>query len=76
MRTFVLSENVLTDNLLITTDKNNLFENNYIAMVKEYFYATSRSDKEKITYFKSENSLYKFLEKHYPNFDIFDISYE
>jgi len=72
MYTFVLSERVLTDNVLLIPDDCQ-FKGNYIAIVKEYSYATSRSDKEKITRFRKKSSLYKFLRKNYPEFDVFDV---
>ena len=38
MYTFILKENVLTDNLLLLAEKNHIFKGGYIAIIKEYEY--------------------------------------
>ena len=69
MKTFILKENVLTDNLLILTDKGKIFKGGYIARIKEYSFATSWSDKENVKNFRSKNSLFIYLNKNYNDFD-------
>lgn len=69
MKTFILKENVLTDNLLILTDKGKIFKGGYIARIKEYSFATSWSDRETIKNFRSKNSLFIYLNKNYNDFD-------
>ena len=68
--TFILQENVLTDNLLIVPQKGFIFKGGYIAIVKEYTFANEWSDKEKITRFNLKSSLVKYLSKKYPDVDI------
>ena len=70
MKTFILKENVLTDNLLMLTDKGKVFKGGYIARIKEYSFATSWSDKETIKNFRSKHSLFMYLNKYYSINDI------
>jgi hypothetical protein len=74
MQTFILRENVLSDDLLILTDKNKVFKGNYIAKVKQYSYLNAWSDKETIKLFRSKKSLYKFLDKNYSDLDYLDFT--
>jgi hypothetical protein len=66
MQEFILKENVLTDNILILADKGKAFKGNYIAIIKEYSFQNSWSDKLKVKKFRKKETLNKYLEKHYP----------
>ena len=68
MTTYILKENVLTDNLLIMPDENKVFKGGYIAVLKEYTFQSAWSDKESIKRLKSEKELQKYLDKNYPEF--------
>jgi hypothetical protein len=68
MQQFILRENTLTDNVLLLADKGKVFKGNYIAIIREYSYANCWSDREKITRFRNEGALNKYLNKHYPEF--------
>ena len=68
MQTYTLKENVLTDNLLIMPDENKVFKGGYIAIIKEYIFQSSWSDRESIKRFRSEKELQKYLDKNYPEF--------
>ena len=70
MQTFILQENVLTDNLLLLADEGKIFKGGYIAIIKEYKFQNEWSDREKIKKFRSVNSLTKYIQKNYKNFDI------
>lgn len=71
MQTLILQENVLSDNLLLLADEGKIFKGGYIAIIKEYEFANSWSDREKPNKkFRSVNSLRKYIKKHYKNFDI------
>ena len=74
MKQFILKENVLTDDVLILSDKGKVFKGNYIAIVKFYEYQCSWSDKENIKRFRSKKSLYNFLDKYYTNLDYLDFT--
>ncbi|MFA7289193.1 MAG: hypothetical protein WC055_09960 [Melioribacteraceae bacterium] len=70
MNTFILKENVLTDNVLLIPEEGKVFKGNYIAIVKEYTYQNAWSDKlSNIQRFRTEKSLLKFLGKNYPEFE-------
>jgi hypothetical protein len=62
---FILRENVLTDNIVLLSDKNKVFSGGYIAILKEYVYETSWSDKLNVKRFRSKESLCKYLDKKY-----------
>ena len=68
--TYILQENVLTDNLLIVAEKNKRFKGNYIAIVKEYTFKNAWSDEESIKRFRTEKSLMKHLNKYYKGLDL------
>lgn len=74
MKQFILKENVLTDDVLILSDKGKVFKGNYIAIVKFYKFKSSWSDKENVKRFRSKKSLYAFLDKHYTNLDDLDFT--
>ncbi len=65
---YLLKENVLTDNLLIVPPKGYVFKGGYIAKVKEYTYQSAWSDKEQVKRFRSKDVLFKYIDKHYPEF--------
>lgn len=68
---FILRENVLTDNTLILADEGKVFKGGYIAIVKEYTYQNSWSDKLGVKRFRNEERLNKYLDKHYPEFEMY-----
>ena len=71
MQTFILQENTLTDNILLLADEGKIFKGGYIAIIKEYEFSNSWSDREKPNKkFRSVNSLKKYIQKNYKNFDI------
>ena len=70
MQTFILQENVLTDNILLLADEGKIFKGGYVAIVQEFEFKNEWSDKEKIKKFRSVNSLIKYIQKNYKNFDI------
>ncbi len=69
MQQFILQENVLTDNVLLIADDGYLFKGGYKAVIKEYVFSSSWSDREVIKRFKNEETLHKYLSKNYPEFD-------
>jgi hypothetical protein len=69
---FILKENVLTDNILMIAEKGKIFKGGYIAIIKEYYFETSWSDKETIKRFKKLNRLNEYLDKHYSEVDCID----
>ena len=70
MQEFILRENVLTDNILLIADKGKVFKGNYIAIIKEYSFSNSWSDKETIKRFRNSNQLNKYLSVNYKDIDI------
>lgn len=71
MQSLILQENTLTDNILLLADEGKIFKGGYIAIIKEYEFSNSWSDREKPNKkFRSVNSLKKYIQKNYKNFDI------
>jgi hypothetical protein len=64
-RTFILREGTLNDNELYVSVKGTKFVGGYIAIIKEYIFETSWTNREVIKRFKSENSLRKYLSENY-----------
>jgi hypothetical protein len=71
MDTYILKENVLTDDLLYLATVGKVFKGQYIAIVKEYTFLNSWSDKENIKRFRNEKTLRKYLTKKYPRFNYY-----
>ena len=67
---FFLQENVLTDNILMIPDKGKVFKGGYIAIIKEYVFQNSWSDKEVIKRFRSEDRLNSYLSKKYSQAEV------
>ena len=72
METYILKENVLTDDLLLIASENKVFKGGYIAKIRQYAYQNAWSDKETTLNFRKRNSLDKYLRKHYPNFNFYN----
>ena len=69
MKTYILQENCLSDNLLLIADKGMIFKGGYIAVIKEYTYQNEWSDKENIKKFRSHERLMQYITKNYKDFD-------
>ena len=69
METYLLKENVLTDDLLHIAENGKVFKGGYIAIVEYNTFQNSWSDKKHIAKFRNENRLNSFLKKSYPNFE-------
>jgi hypothetical protein len=67
---FFLKENVLTNNILLIPSKGKIFKGGYIAIIKEYEFQNSWSDKETIKRFRNLNTLNTYLDKQYPETEI------
>ena len=71
MESYILREGVLNDDTLFVSDKGKVFKGGYKAIIKEYIYSTSWSNKETIKRFKSEKTMLKYIEKNYPEFEFY-----
>ena len=65
---YILSENVLSDNLLILPSKGFIFKGGIIAIVQEFTVASAWVDRMTEKRFRSKTALFKYLDKHYPDF--------
>lgn len=65
MYSYLLRENVLTDNVLLVASRGKIFKGGYIATIKENVFLNEWQDKETVKKFRSKNSLFKYLNKSY-----------
>jgi hypothetical protein len=70
MQTYILKESVLNDDTLYLSDDKKLFHGGYVAILKQYHYANAWHNKETYKRFKKRETLYKYLNKNYPNVEI------
>jgi hypothetical protein len=69
MQTYILKENVLTDDELLLPNEGKIFKGGYIAILKIHRFLNSWSDQQEIKRFRNEEQLQKYLNKNYPNFN-------
>lgn len=69
---FVLQENALTDNLLHIPEDGKVFKGNYVAIIEEYVFLNSWSDRKIVKRFRKESTLNKYLDKNYPDFEMYN----
>lgn len=69
MQTYILKENVLSDDELLLSDEGKVFKGGYIAILKIHRFLNAWCDKQEIKRFKSERQLQKYLNKNYPTFN-------
>lgn len=70
METYILRENVVSDNTLILASKGKVFKGGYIAVIKEYTYLNPWSDCESVKRFTKTETLETYLNKYYPETEI------
>ena len=70
METYLLKENVLTDDVLLLADEGKIFKGGYFAIVEYYTYQNEWSDKKHIAKFRSQKRLEQFIAKNYKDFEI------
>ena len=72
MEKYILKENVVSDNILLLANQNELFKGHFVAILKEYSYYTAWTDKETIKRFKKRETLFRYLNKYYPEIEIYN----
>lgn len=72
MESYILQENVLSDNTLLIASEGKVFKGGYIAIIKEFTYQNPWSDKEIIKRFTKRETLDNYLNKNYPEFEIYN----
>lgn len=72
MQTFILKENVLSDNLLLLADEGKVFKGRYIGIIEEYTFQNAWSDKLTVKRFRSRDRLDKYIKSKYPSFEYSD----
>ena len=65
METYILKENVLTDDVLMVASEGMHFKGGFKFIVKTHTFQNAWQDKETVKNFRSRNSLIKYLNKYY-----------
>lgn len=68
MITELLQEGVLNDDVIHYPEEGKIFKGRYIAIIERYEFANEWSNQKIVRRFRSEESLEKYLNKHYPNY--------
>lgn len=71
METYLLRENVVSDNTLLLASPGKVFKGGYIAIIKEYTYQNPWSDKETVKRFTKRETLNNYLNKNYPETELY-----
>lgn len=69
MQEFVLKESVLNDDTVYIANEGKIFKNGYVAVLEFYTYANEWSNHKHVKSFRKMSSLYKYIDKNYPEFD-------
>ena len=69
MNTYIIKEHALTDDLLHVAPKGQQFTRGYLYVIEYFTYLNSQSDKRNYRRFRTKNSLTKYMNKNYPEFD-------
>ena len=68
METYLLKENVLSDDVLHLATENKVFKGGYIAIIEFFTFANEWCDKKHVKKFRTEKSLNSFLNRNYKEF--------
>ena len=66
--TDLLKEGTLNDDLIHYPPHGKVFKGNYIAIIERYTFANEWCNRKELIRFRSKKQLYKYLNKHYPNY--------
>ena len=65
IETYILKENVLTDDLLHIAPKGKVFKGGYYAIIEYFTYLNQWNDEKHIRRFRNNTNLQKYINKHY-----------
>lgn len=69
MLTLILNERSLNDDTVYIADQDKVFKGQLVAVVEYYTFANEWSDHKHTKGFKTMESLQKWVDKRYPEFD-------
>lgn len=75
METYILREGVLNDNELLLADEGKVFKGNYVAILKEYSFLNSWSNKLNAKRFRKLDRLIQYLNKNYSKAELENLTF-
>ena len=75
MQTYILREGTLNDNELLIADEGKIFKGGYKAILKEYFFANTWSNKLEVKRFRKIEALQRYLAKNYTEKETENVTY-
>lgn len=75
METYILREGVLNDNELLLADEGKVFKGNYVAILKEYSFLNSWSNKLNVKRFRKLDRLTQYLNKNYSKAELENLTF-
>ena len=69
MNIFNIKELPLNTDTLYVSDKGKVFSGGYVAVLEYFTYANEWSDRKHIKRFRKLDTMHKYLDKHYPEFN-------
>lgn len=73
MQQFILRERVVSDDVLMLSDKGKVFKGGYIAIVEYNTFQNAWQDRKHTKKFRSQERLNSFLKKNYTEEEIEDL---
>lgn len=71
MKSCILQENVLSDNIILIAGENKVFKGGFEVIIKEYVFQNAWCDREIIKRFRKLETALKYISKQYPNFELY-----
>lgn len=65
MKSYILRERVLTDDVIHISEKGKIFKGGYIAILEHHQFQNAWSDRKCVKRFKSKNAIFDYLKKNY-----------
>lgn len=73
MQAIVVNYRPLNDDTLYLADEGKVFPGNYVAILEYYTFANEWSDKKHTKAFLSHETMQKFINKRYPDFELHEV---
>jgi hypothetical protein len=68
MESYILRENVLSDNTLHVAEEGKAFKGGYKAIIEEYYFQSAWTDRKEVKRFRNLDRMESYISKKYPDF--------